>query len=175
MRNLYLIGFMGAGKTVVGRLVAGRLAMPFVDLDALIEEREGTCVSDLFAQRGEDGFRHAESEALCALLDGSPSVVACGGGVVVSDENRAVLRASGTVVLLEVSAKEALARIGDTGGRPLLAGEGAALADTLLAARSTLYRATADFIVDTAGRTPKEVALLVSDVLGERFTVRCTP
>lgn len=173
MSHLYLIGFMGAGKTVVGRHVADRLGMPFVDLDASVEEREGADVRELFARRGEDGFRRAESEALRALQDAPSSVVACGGGVVVRDENRATLCSTGTVVLLEVSAREALARIGDADGRPLLAREGAELAETLLAARSTLYRSAADIVIDTAGRTPSDVARLVTEAVGERFPERC--
>jgi shikimate kinase len=117
----------------------------------------------VFADDGEEAFRLAEHAALAALGQDAPSVVACGGGVVLREENRALLRRSGTVVYLQVSAEEALARIGDVSGRPLLAGGGAVLAPALLAAREALYAACADVVVPTGGLDPSEVA---EDVAG---------
>ncbi len=152
-----LIGFMGAGKSRVGAALAEKLGLDFVDLDRLIEQREGSPVTELFARGGESAFRDAEHAALQSLIAHTPAVVACGGGIIVRDENRALLRQLGRVVYLAVSAAEALARIGDTSGRPLLAGDSARLAPQILGARLSLYRAAADYIVDTGGRTPREV------------------
>ncbi len=158
MSHVFLTGFMGSGKSTVGRLVAERLGRPFVDLDAQIERRTGTRISQLFQSAGEEGFREAEHEALAAAVEGPESVIACGGGVVLRDENRRLLKRHGTVVYLAVTAEEALARIGDAADRPLLAGDARGIAPRILAARLSLYRATADVTVDTTGRTVEEVA-----------------
>lgn len=158
MSHIFLVGFMGAGKSTVGRLVADRLGVRFVDLDDLIEQAEGRSVSAIFAEEGEPAFRAKETQALLALEPEPPAVVACGGGVVLADENRAALSQRGRVVYLQVSAGEALARVGDSSTRPLLAGGGGAMAGSLLAAREALYRSTADFIVSTEGRTPQQVS-----------------
>lgn len=158
MSHVFLTGFMGSGKSTVGRLVAERLGRPFVDLDARIEQRTGMRISQLFQSAGEEGFREAEHEALAAAVQGPASVIACGGGVVLRDENRRLLKRLGTVVYLSVTAEEALARIGDAADRPLLAGDARGIAPRILEARLSLYRATADVTVDTTGRTVEHVA-----------------
>lgn len=158
MSHLFLTGFMGAGKSTVGRLVAERLGRPFADTDAVIEEREGMTVSGLFEARAEEGFRAAEHAALEWLASQPPYVIATGGGVVLRPDNRMLLKRAGTVVYLSVTPEEALARLGDAGDRPLLAGGGLGAARSILEARLSLYRATADHVVETTGRTPAEVA-----------------
>lgn len=158
MSHVFLIGFMGSGKSTVGRLVAQRLRRPFVDLDHEVETQAGMPIAELFKTVGEDGFRDAEHKALSAAVQGPDSVIACGGGVVLRDENRRLLKSSGVVVYLSVTAEEALARIGDAADRPLLAGDARGIAPRILAARLSLYRATADVTVDTSGRTAEEVA-----------------
>jgi shikimate kinase len=158
VRHVLLIGFMGSGKSTAGRLVACRLAREFVDLDELIVEREGRSIPEIFAAGGEEAFRTAESAALGELAGLVPTVIACGGGIVLDDANRSMLGALGLVVYLQVSAEEALARIGDTSGRPLLAGGGASMAASLLRSREALYEATADVSVATAGLDPEAVA-----------------
>ena len=117
MKHLFITGFMGAGKSTVGRLVAERLGRPFADTDAVIEEREGLSVSALFEARGEEGFRLAEHAALEWLASETPHVIATGGGVVLRPDNQALLRRAGTVVYLSVTPEEALARLGDAGDR----------------------------------------------------------
>lgn len=167
-RHVFLIGFMGSGKTTVARIVASAIGRPCVDLDEEIERALGMSVADAFVRLGEPGFRAAEHDALAALATAEPGVVACGGGVVIDPRNRALLHELGLVVYLEVSAAEALARIGDTASRPLLAGSSGALAaTTLLSARESLYAATADVRVDTSGSTPEEVAAVVTHAIQE--------
>lgn len=169
MTRLYLIGFMGAGKSTVGNEIAGRLGVPFIDLDDEIESRASQAVKEIFSTRGEEHFRALEREALLAVTAIERAVVACGGGVVLRDDNRVTLKSTGTVVYLKVSAGEAIARIGDADTRPLLSGAGGGLAATaLLASREALYKAVADIEVETLGRTASEVATAVITDLEER-------
>ncbi len=166
MSHLFLIGFMGAGKSTVGQILADRLGLPFVDLDSRIEAHAGRSVVEIFDAEGEQGFRLRESEALAGLAEASSSVVACGGGVVLADENRRLLQEMGRVIYLAVSSGEALARIGDTTGRPLLErGDASAMAATLLRAREVLYRTVADVTIDTGGLSPEAVADVVYEAL----------
>jgi shikimate kinase len=157
---------MGAGKSTVSDLVARKLRRARIDLDEVITREAGRPIAEIFEQDGEDAFRDMESDALRRLADEAPSVVACGGGVVVRPENRALLRELGTVVYLEVTAGEAIARVGDAQTRPLLAGSAGTLAATaLLQARESLYRSVADVVVSTSGRTPTEVAEQVVEAI----------
>jgi shikimate kinase len=169
MRPLFLVGFMGAGKTTVGRLVAGRLGRPFFDLDREIEVEEGRSVDELFALGGEKGFRDAERAALRRVSVGPEAVVACGGGVVTDEASRAQLCASGDVVYLSVSPAEALARVGDeTAGRPLLRGTGIDAVTLLMSSRERLYDSVAGCTISTIGHTPEEVADRVVAWVGSR-------
>jgi shikimate kinase len=168
MSHVFLIGFMGAGKSTVSRLVADKLGRPCIDLDDAIESAAGRSVREIFEDVGETEFRELESAQLSALVGAEPSVVACGGGIVVRDENRSALKRMGLVVYLKVSAGETLARVGADGTRPLLSGPGGVIAATrLLEARESLYTAVADVIVDTVGRTPEDVASTVVSAIME--------
>ncbi len=164
--HVFLVGFMGAGKSTVGALLAGALSLPFVDLDAEIERESALPVARIFAEMGEVAFRDLESAELAALSDKPPSVVACGGGIVLRDENRRQLKQLGRVVYLEVSPGEALARIGDVDGRPLLAEGGPSAAAVLLEARVGLYRAVADLAIETDAHSPYEIASEIASALG---------
>lgn len=158
-QHLFLVGFMGAGKSTVARLVSQQTERPCIDLDALIEHRAQMPVAEIFTLNGEDDFRFRETDALLSLESEPASVVACGGGVVVRAENRSALKRLGVVVYLRVTAGEAIARIGDAQSRPLLSGPSGTLAATsLLAARESLYCSVADVVVDTVGKSPEQVA-----------------
>ena len=148
-RHIALVGFMGAGKTTFGREVASRLGRPFLDLDKAIEERAGKSIADLFAERGESGFRAIEEHAVrVALAAPEPSVLALGGGAVTSAANRAELERA-VVVLIDVDVESAWARVRHS-SRPLARDEGEFR--RLYAERQPIYREVADGVAtDAAG------------------------
>jgi shikimate kinase len=164
---IFLIGFMGSGKTTVGGLLAKRLGWSFADLDDLIVRSAGLTIAEIFARDGEEGFRRRETEAVRAAAAGRQSVVATGGGAACREENLAVMLASGRVVALAVSAAEAVRRAGTCSGRPLLDGsaEPLAAATALLSARQPFY-ARAHLQVETDGRTPEEAVSAIVGGLG---------
>ena len=165
MSHIFVVGFMGAGKSTVGHLLSERLGLPFVDMDERIVASMGRDIPAIFAEEGEASFRAAESRVLSDLRSETDSVVACGGGVVLADSNRAILKELGSVVYLRVTAGEALARIGTGGSRPLLTDGGITMAGQLLKARESLYESTADVTVDTMGRDSGQVAAKAQNAL----------
>ncbi|MEP6476646.1 MAG: shikimate kinase [Actinomycetota bacterium] len=159
---IYLVGMPGAGKSVVGRELAGRLGVPFIDLDAQIEAQTGRQVGEIFQEEGESAFRALEAEALVRAGTQDPSVVACGGGVVLEPANRITLRATGVAVYLEVPMQQLQARVRPASDRPLIRREGDI--QRLLQEREPLYREFAAHVVDGSG-TPGEVAAAIEEEL----------
>ncbi len=151
---IVLVGFMGAGKTTVGRELARRLSLPFVDADEVIAREQGRPIAEIFAAQGERGFRDIEAATVRALLDGPDAVVSLGGGACERAETQALL-GSHTVVHLQVSFDDALARVGADPGRPVLSDP--ALGQRF-AARLPVYADLATLTVDTTGRIPDDVA-----------------
>ena len=151
---IVLVGFMGAGKTTVGQLLAGQLGLPFTDSDRVIEQRAGRPVRQIFAEDGESAFRALEHEVITALLDGPELVLALGGGAAEHPGTRQRLAAA-QVVYLHVSYEQALARVGGDPGRPMLARPG--LAETYQR-RLTLYAVLATLTVPTDGLPPEAVS-----------------
>jgi len=148
--NIFLVGMMGAGKTTVGRALAQRLELEFVDSDRVLVERTGVPVATIFEIEGEDGFRKREAAILAELARGADHVVATGGGAVLLADNRAVMRASGTVVYLRARIDNLWERTRHDASRPLLATpDPRATLAALLEARDPLYRDAAHVIVDT--------------------------
>ncbi len=117
---IVLVGFMGAGKSTIGRLLADKLGLPFIDTDPVIEQRAGRVISEIFATDGEAAFRALEHEVIAGLLDGPDAVLALGGGAPEHAGTRRKLRRA-DVVYLRVSYEQALRRVGADAGRPLLA------------------------------------------------------
>jgi shikimate kinase len=121
--RFFLVGFMGAGKTTLGRRAAERLSLPFFDLDERIERESSMSVSEIFLREGEAEFRRRESEALSRLVAAEErGIIATGGGAFTVEENRRLMSESGVVVWLDVSAEEILDRISEAGSRPLWKG-----------------------------------------------------
>lgn len=157
-RNIVLTGMMGSGKTLVGRLLATRLGRPFVDLDALIEERAGIRIAEIFRQRGEDGFRRLEATAVRSLAGKRGAVIATGGGTILNPENLRVLQCDGEVVCLTATPECLLKRISKGDKRPLLdAPDRLARIRSLFTEREPAYR-LADHWIDTTDLTVEEVA-----------------
>lgn len=159
---VYLVGMPGAGKSVVGRELAGRLGVPFVDLDVEIERRAGKPVSEIFTDAGEAGFRALEAAALTNASTQDPGVVACGGGVVLEPANRITLRNTGIAVFLDVPLAQLQSRVRPAADRPLIRSQGDM--ERLLEAREPLYREFAAHVVDGSG-TPAEVAEAIVEEL----------
>lgn len=156
MTTIALIGAPGSGKTTVGGLLAARLDVPFVDVDSLIEQRDGRMIREIFAEDGEATFRELERvETLSALLrDG---VVSLGGGAPVTPAIAEALTGV-TTIWLQVDAKHAAQRIGLGSGRPLLAGGGVrATLIKLMNERATVYASTSQHAVETSGREPDDI------------------
>ena len=165
--NIVLIGFMGTGKTAVGEVVASRLGRPFLDTDALIEGLAGRSIPRIFAEDGEAAFRRLEAQAVAAASARGGSVIATGGGVVLSDENMNRLRQNGLIVALLADPQSILARVGGGGDRPLLGADPEGSVRRLLNERAPLYRA-ADLIVETSTLSVDAVADRVMAFVGVR-------
>ncbi|GEM_PF-428484 len=159
--NIILTGFMGTGKTIVGRLLAKRLKRRFVDVDTLIETRQGRSVARIFSESGESSFRRLERAVIAEVTRQPNLVIATGGGAVLDPRNLRALKRSGLVICLSASVRTLLQRLARTSARPLLAS-----ADrrrriiTLLRQRRPAY-AHADVTVDTTQRSVADVARLI--------------
>jgi len=156
--NLVITGFMGTGKSVVGRLVAQRLRRPFVDIDALIEAREGRSIPEIFAQEGEAYFRRVEAAVVRELAAQRGLVIATGGGALVPEENRRQMVQTSVVVCLWADEATLIERLRGQTDRPLLAHpDWETTLRTLLARRRSAYQAL-PYHVDTTGKRVEEVA-----------------
>lgn len=157
--NLVLIGAMGAGKSSIGKRLAERLGLRFVDADRDIELRTGASVGTIFDCEGEDGFRQRERIALAQLLSDNDQVIATGGGVVLDADNRHALREHSFVVWLQVDVATQLLRLARDRTRPLLQlQDREQVLQQLDATRAPLYAQTADLIFDTRGSGPAQAA-----------------
>ena len=171
MTRVFLVGFMAAGKSSVGRVLAARLGWTFADTDALVERGEGLSVEEIFRQRGEGRFREAESAALASLGAVEHVVVAAGGGLFLGVENRRAVRTLGRSVWLDVSLGLARARTGGGAGRPLWSEDPLRLR-AMFEKRRAAY-ALADARVDASDGHPEAIAariLAIPRVFPPEFT-----
>ncbi|MFH1505309.1 MAG: shikimate kinase [Candidatus Omnitrophota bacterium] len=165
MKNVYIVGFMGTGKTVVGKLLAQRFSKEFVEMDQMIEAKEGMSIVDIFAEKGESYFRRLETEVLKEISLKQGSIVSCGGGLVCNEENLTLLKKAGVVFCLKASSATIYQRIKKHGHRPLLNVEDPLKKIEELLAKRACYYNKADYSIDTEGIEPPEVVSRIATIL----------
>ncbi len=166
--KVFLVGPMGAGKTTIGRHLATELSLPFIDTDQEIEDRSGADIPWIFDVEGEEGFRKREQRVLSDACESTPAVIATGGGMVVLEENRRLMRGSGVVVYLHATVKQQLNRTGKDRNRPLLNdGDPQTILTDLMTIREPLYREIAHVVVATDNRNPRVTASEIARQVAE--------
>lgn len=158
MRNVFLIGFMGSGKSTIASYLAENYGMEIIDMDQLIVEREGMAIPDIFAQKGELYFRDVETSLLIEIQGEQNKVVSCGGGVVLREKNIQAMKKSGQVVLLNAKPETILERVKDDDNRPLLRGnKNVQFIRDMMEKRQPKYEAAADLVIHTDGKSADEI------------------
>lgn len=159
---LWLIGMMGTGKSTAGKRAAQLVGVDFFDTDDIVESSAGMTIGEIWARSGEAGFRKLEAEALREVAVGGEGLVATGGGVVSSDDNRVLMTSTGRVIWLTASPEVAMLRIRELTSRPLLSGEiGSPSYDEILDRRQFQYESIADYVIDTDDKELDQVASAV--------------
>ncbi|MDO5455473.1 MAG: shikimate kinase [Eubacteriales bacterium] len=156
--NIFLIGFMGAGKTTIAKALSQKLEMNSVEMDQLIVEKQKMSVSEIFDEYGEQYYRNLESNCLIELRNRSQTVVSCGGGIVLRDENREIMRDNGRVVLLTARPDTILERVKDSDERPILNNNmNVEFISGLMEKRRARYQAAADITIETDDKTITQI------------------
>lgn len=171
MQNIFLIGFMGAGKSTVAARLVEQQGMRLIEMDEQIVRHEGMSISKIFETKGEEYFRRLETDLLTGLQNQENTVVSCGGGAAMRQCNVEAMKKSGTIVYLSASPETVYARVKDNHGRPLLEGNmNVDYIAELLKVRLPKYLAAADVIVKTDGRDVRDIC---GEILGKcQETVR---
>lgn len=166
-KNVALIGFMGSGKTSVGRALSKKLGLRFIETDEIVEKDAGKPIARIFSEDGERAFRRLEAEAVSRSSEAKGAIISCGGGVVTNPDNVAALKRNCIIVLLRASPEETLRRVGNGKSRPLLrAKDRLARIKALAKSRKNYYESAADILVDTDGINVGKVASLIAENLG---------
>lgn len=158
MQNVILIGFMGSGKSTIGRILAQKLKYKWVDMDVEIEKGENKTISKIFEEKGETYFRDLETEYLKRLTKQTNNVISTGGGIVLKEENRDLLKEIGTVVFLHADSAQIIENLKDDSKRPLLKGDNPEeKIIQLLDERESTYLNSANIIIQTTGKSIEHV------------------
>lgn len=168
--NIILIGFMGCGKTTLGNQIANKYKLDFVDTDSLIEENSNLKISEIFSRYGEEYFRKLETSTLENLVDNTKNIViSTGGGMVMREENVKLLKKIGKIIYLKTSKEELISRLYNDDNRPLLKDKNLnQVIDDLLLVREPVYKASADYIIQTDGKTIEILLNEIDDEVIER-------
>ena len=152
---IFLTGFMGCGKTTIGKAMKKRLHIPYYDTDEMIESETGLTIPEIFKDKGEEYFRDLETEILSKFKDLRPGVVSCGGGLVLRPENVTLMKSLGTIVFLTATPESILDRVMRAENRPLLEGRKTVEDITkLLSSRLPAYESAADIVIPTDDHSP---------------------
>jgi shikimate kinase len=165
MKNIYLVGFMGTGKSTVGRALAKRLDRVFKDLDDLIEEKENKKIAEIFEEKGEEYFRKIESEVINEISRKENFVIATGGGAVVNKENYKRLKESGVLISLAASPEEIYERTKNSKNRPLLNVQNPIEEIKRLMFERAYYYIKSDHIIDTTGLSVEDVVDEIMEII----------
>ena len=169
MDNIILIGFMGTGKTTVSKHLSGALAKKYIDMDSIIEETEGMTISEIFEKYGEEHFRNLETQLLAKLENRTNTVISCGGGIILREENVKEMKKIGRIVLLTANADTVLKRIKNNSKRPILKdNKKIENIKDLMAKRCRQYRNAADLVVSTDGKTVSQICKDIVNGLSEK-------
>lgn len=164
--NVFLIGFMGAGKSTIARCLEKELGMELVEMDERIVKEQGMSINEIFEQKGEAGFRDIESQLVIDLGNQEKSIVSCGGGVVVRPQNVDNMKKSGKIIFLTATPETILDRVKDGTDRPLLNGHmNVEYIQELMNKRLALYEGAADYKVATDGKTVGEICTEIITLL----------
>ena len=169
MQNIFLIGFMGTGKSTVASMFRNRKQLQLIEMDQKIEKQEGMTISEIFEKYGEEYFRELETKLLKKIQQRDNQIVSCGGGVVLRDENVKIMRQNGVIVLLCAQPATILERVKRGKNRPLLNGhmEESYIAE-LMEKRHAKYRSAADIVVHTDGKNKVEICNEIIEKLKNR-------
>ena len=158
-KPLYLIGFMGSGKSTVSRHMSRALNVPKIEMDEVLAERAGKSITQIFAEDGEEVFRQMETALLREIGAGEPALVSCGGGVVLRPENVEIMKTTGTILMLSATPQTIFQRVRHSTKRPILNGNmNVEFIAELMTKRDPAYRAAADVTVSIDGKTSDIVA-----------------
>lgn len=158
-KHIYLIGFMGSGKSTISRKLKKLMQVKELDMDAEIVSENGMSINDMFARFGEDYFRDKETEMLRKIADSAPAVVSCGGGTVLRQENVDIMKKSGVIVLLTASPETIYLRVRNSKDRPILNGHmNVEYIASLMEKRRAVYEAACDIRVATDDKNPDQIA-----------------
>lgn len=169
MKNIVLTGFMGTGKTEVGKILAQRLGLTFFDADSIIEQEQNMTITEIFRQFGEPYFRDIEADVIKRLSEKDRVVIATGGGAVLREENMKNLRKKGIIVCLMASPETILRRTINDSSRPLLQVEDPLRKIKELIEFRRPYYENSDIMVDTEGKNPAQVVEEIMERIRERI------
>jgi len=164
MKNIALTGFMGTGKSEVGKALAKKLGYSFVDMDDEIEKKSGLRITDIFSVHGEEAFRDMETEVIRSFSNGDRLVISTGGGAVLRQENMDYLRKKGVIVCLSAAPEIIMDRLRGSSDRPLLNVEDPLARIKELLSRRQPYYDKADIMIETDGKSPLQIA---DEIMGE--------